>query len=81
MVLAEDYHTDEKMHELMDELTKRAYKQLEVVMSFFVLGGDSEHDVLATDLLTKALKQAARVKRLVAENVIFANCNKLQEDL
>ena len=69
VALAEDYHTDEKMHELMDELTKRAYKQLEVVMSFFVLGGNSEHDVLASDLLAKANANSTVLKALINKGV------------
>ena len=69
VALAEGYHNDEKMHELMDELTKRAYKQLEVVMSFFVLGGDAEHDVLSSDLLTKSNANSTVLKALVNKGV------------
>ena len=69
VALAEEYHSDEKMHELMDELTKRAYKQLEVVMSFFVLGGDAEKDVLASDLLTKSNANSTVLKALVNKGV------------
>ena len=69
VALAEEYHSDEKMHELMDELTKRAYKQLEVVMSFFVLGGDAEHDIIASELLAKSNANSTVLKALVNKGV------------
>ena len=69
VALAKDYHSEDKMHELMDELTKRAYKQLEVVMSFFVLGGNAENDVLASDLLKKADANSTILKALVKKGV------------
>lgn len=67
--LAKEYHNDEKMHELMDELTKRAYKQLEVVMSFFVLGGNAESDVLASELLAKSNANSTVLKALINKGV------------
>lgn len=69
VALAPEYHSDEKMHELMDELTKRAYKQLEVVMSFFVLGGNAENDVLASDLLAKSNANSTVLKALINKGV------------
>ena len=69
VALEEEYHSDEKMHELMDELTKRAYKQLEVVMSFFVLGGDAENDVIASALLAKSNANSTVLKALVNKGV------------
>lgn len=52
--LSSTYSDDEKMHELMDKLSARAYKQLEVLMAFFVLGGSQNKDVAYNDLLKKA---------------------------
>jgi len=69
VALTKDYHSDDKMHELMDELTKRAYKQLEVVMSFFVLGGNAETDILVSDLLTKANTNSTVLKALINKGV------------
>ena len=67
--LADEYKSDQKMHELMDELTKRAYKQLEVVMSFFVLGGNAETDVRASELAAKAGANSTVLKALVNKGV------------
>lgn len=67
--LATEYRADSKMHELMDDLTKRAYKQLEVVMSFFVLGGDADNDILASELLKKANANSTVLKALAEKGV------------
>ena len=52
--LSNTYRDEDKMHELMDKLSKRAYKQLEILMAFLVLGGSADNDVLVADLLKKA---------------------------
>ena len=52
--LSNAYREDTAMHELMDTLSKRAYKQLELLMAFMVLGGSADNDVLASELLKKA---------------------------
>lgn len=52
--LSNTYRDEDKMHELMDKLSKRAYKQLELLMAFLVLGGSADNDVLVADLLKKA---------------------------
>ena len=67
--LAPEYHGDDKLRELMDNLTKRAYKQLELVMSFFVLGGDADNDVLVSDLMKKADANSTVLKALVDKGV------------
>ncbi len=67
--LAPEYHSDDKLRELMDNLTKRAYKQLELVMSFFVLGGDAENDVMASELMKKADANSTVLKALVDKGV------------
>jgi len=64
-----EYREDEKMHELMDDLTKRAFKQLEVVMSFFVLGGSADNDILASELLKKANANSTVLKALTEKGV------------
>ncbi|MCQ2308599.1 MAG: primosomal protein N' [Bacteroidales bacterium] len=67
--LTAEYRADEKLHELMDDLTKRAYKQLEVVMSFFVIGGNADNDVLASELLKKANANTSVLKALAEKGV------------
>ena len=52
--LSDTYRDENAMHELMDNLSKRAYKQLELLMAFFVLGGSADNDVLVSELLKKA---------------------------
>ncbi len=69
VALAKDYGDDEKMHALMDELAKRAYKQLEVVMSFYVLGGSADNDVLVSELLKKSNANSTVLKALINKGV------------
>ena len=52
--LAGEYRDETKLQELMDQLTKRAYKQLEVLLAFITLGGDCDSEVMAKTLLEKA---------------------------
>ena len=68
--LAPDYRDEQKLSELMDALTKRAYKQLEVLLAFITLGGDCDNDVLATELLKKANANSSVLKAM-AEKGIF----------
>lgn len=67
--LSNTYREEEKMHELMDNLTKRAYKQLELLMAFIVLGGSSDNDILASDLLKKADATSSILSTLVEKGV------------
>lgn len=75
--LSEEYKDEEKMHELMDNLNKRAYKQLELLMSFFVIGGSHENDVLASELLNKANANSAVLKALVDKGVFVTYMKKV----
>lgn len=75
--LAEEYKNEEKMHELMDNLNKRAYKQLELLMSFFVIGGSHENDVLASELLNKANANSTVLKALVDKGVFVTYMKKV----
>ncbi len=54
----------------MDALTKRAYKQLEVLLAYLTLGGDCDNDIKASDLLKKANANSAVLKTM-AEKGIF----------
>ena len=67
--LSNAYREEDKVHELMDGLSKRAYKQLEILMAFFVLGGSSDNDVLASDLMKKADATSSILSALVDKGV------------
>lgn len=67
--LSNTYHDEDKMHELMDSLSKRAYKQLELLMAFFVLGGSADNEVLASELLKKADATSNILSALVDKGV------------
>ena len=67
--LSNTYRNDEAIHELMDNLSKRAYKQLELLMAFIVFGGSADNDVLASDLLKKADATSNVLSALVAKGV------------
>ena len=68
--LTNQYRDDDKIQELMDVLTKRAYKQLEVLLAYFTMGGDCDQEVKAADLLKKAQASSAILKTM-AEKGIF----------
>lgn len=68
--LCADYRNEAKLQELMDQLTKRAYKQLEVLLAFITLGGDADKDLTAKALLEKAQASTAILKSM-AEKGIF----------
>ena len=63
------YRDDEKMHELMDNLSKRAYKQLELLMAFLALGGSADNEIIASELLKKANATSSVLNALVEKNV------------
>ena len=68
--LSGEYRDEAKVHELMDTLTKKAYKQLEVLLSFISLGGDADNDIMAKALLQKANANSTILKNM-AEKGIF----------
>ena len=67
--LTNTYRNEDAMRELMDTLSKRAYKQLELLMAFFVLGGSADNDVIASDLLKKANATSSILATLVDKGV------------
>ena len=67
--LSNTYRDEDKMHELMDKLSKRAYKQLELLMAFLVLGGSADNDVLVADLLKKADATSNALSALIDKGV------------
>ena len=66
---AGDYRDEAKLQELMDLLTKRAYKQLEVLLAFITLGGDCDNDVLAKTLLEKANATSTILKNMADKGI------------
>ena len=67
--LTNTYRDDEKMHELMDNLSKKAYKQLELLMAFLALGGSADNEIIASELLKKANATSSVLNALVEKNV------------
>ena len=67
--LTDAYSDENAMRELMDNLSKRAYKQLELLMAFFVLGGSADNDVLVSELLEKAKVTTAILSALIDKGV------------
>ena len=73
--LSNAYRDDAAMHELMDALSKRAYKQLELLMAFLVLGGSADNDVLASELLKKA-NASSNIMSAMIDKGIFETYQK-----
>ena len=67
--LSNAYREDTAMHELMDTLSKRAYKQLELLMAFMVLGGSADNDVLASELLKKANASSSIMSAMIDKGI------------
>ena len=67
--LTSNYRDEANLQELMDALTKRAYKQLEVLLAYLTLGGDCDNDLKAADLLKKANATSAVLKAMVDKGV------------
>jgi primosomal protein N' (replication factor Y) len=67
--LATEYRNEANLQELMDTLTKRAYKQLEVLLAYLTLGGDCDNDLKATDLLKKANATSAILKTMTDKGI------------
>ena len=67
--LTADYRNEANLQELMDNLTKRAYKQLEVLLAYLTLGGDCDNDLNAADLLKKANANSTILKAMVDKGI------------
>ena len=68
--LAGTYRNEALLQELMDQLTRRAYKQLEVLLAYLSLGGDCDNDLKASELLKKA-NATANILKAMADKGIF----------
>ena len=67
--LAGLYRDETLLQELMDRLTRRAYKQLEVLLAYLTLGGDCDNDLKAADLLKKANATSTVLKAMTEKGV------------
>jgi len=68
--LASIYRDETQLQELMDHLTKRAYKQLEVLLAYLTLGGDCDNDIKASVLLKKAQASGNILKNMAEKGVL-----------
>ena len=67
--LAGIYRDETMLQELMDQLTKRAYKQLEMLLAYLTLGGTCDSDLRATELLKKANATSAVLKTMADKGI------------
>ena len=63
------YREEARLQELMDRLTKRAYKQLEVLLAYLTLGGDCDNDIKASELLKKADANSSVLKAMADKGI------------
>ena len=67
--LSNTYRDEKALQELMDRLSKRAYKQLEVLLAYLVLGGSCDTDLKLADVLKKAQATSSIVKTMVDKGI------------
>ena len=67
--LALPYQSDDRLQELMDALTKRAFKQLEVLLAFMALSNNGDEDVKASEVLKKANAASSVLKTMVDKGI------------
>ena len=74
--LSDEYHDESKLQELFNQLEKRAFKQLEVLMAFISLsnfGSDKIKDVRQGELTKKQNFSQAVIKALVNKGVLISS--------
>lgn len=69
MRLSSRYTDEDELRDLMERLTKRAFKQLELLMVFISLGGSAVHELKAKDVLDKAGANSTLLKTMVDKGV------------
>ena len=69
MRLADPYRDEAALQALMDALTKRAFKQLEVLLAFLSMDGDADHALAVTGVLKRAQATTAVLNALVDKGV------------
>jgi primosomal protein N' (replication factor Y) (superfamily II helicase) len=69
--LAQEYHQEEALKELFETLEKRAFKQLELLMSFIRIAGENliHKAIPAKELLTAANASGAILKSMVGKGI------------
>ncbi len=67
--LSNIYREETALQELMDALSKKAYKQLEVLLAYLALGGSCDNDLKLADVLKKANATSTILKALVDKGV------------
>ena len=67
--LSNIYREETALQELMDTLSKKAYKQLEVLLAYLALGGSCDNDLKLADVLKKANATSTILKALVDKGV------------
>ncbi|MCR5014656.1 MAG: primosomal protein N' [Bacteroidales bacterium] len=67
--LCGSYREEAALQELMDSLSKRAYKQLEVLLAYLVLGGNCDAELKLADVLAKANASNTVLKAMVDKGI------------
>ena len=74
--LSDEYVNEENLQKLMDELSSRAHKQLELLMAFISMVGlplDADKEVVQSELLKKSGGSPAVLKALIDKNILIKN--------
>ncbi|HOY32495.1 MAG TPA: primosomal protein N' [Bacteroidales bacterium] len=70
--LCDKYHDDIQLHKAFDELNRKAYKQLEVLMAFIQLTRDADHPaphISRTLLLEKSKAATSQIHALIKKGI------------
>ena len=67
--LCQTYRNESLLQELMDALSKKAYKQLEVLLAYLALGGTCDVDLKLADVQKKANASSTIVKAMVDKGI------------
>ena len=72
--IAKEFTNESKLQEIMDELGKRAHKQVELLITFIAMAGfplDEDKFVKQSDLLKKAGGSQSALKSLLNKNILI----------
>lgn len=76
ITLNKKFHGEEKLHVLMDDLGKRAHKQLEILMSFISQAGipiEGDFEISQKELLQRSGGSDSAMKALITKEVLICN--------
>ena len=68
--LTDAYNSQEALNQLLDELSSRAKKQRDVVLTLFSISAKTKKPVKVTDLITESQASSATVKALIDKNIL-----------